>query len=165
MCIYFVINAGGKDYRRRSISVEIAVGEMSKSFTIDIINDNTAECDEMFILTLSVPTLPCEVVNGNDNISEVLIGDDDGKKSSYLACVSVTVLYWSTGTVLSFDQSQYSVEENITPLSIGLMLSRRPSEDVIVEVTITDGSAKGRWCNNCWCKVNIILFYSWYRLW
>ena len=46
--------------------------------------------------------------------------------------------------MLSFDQSQYSVEENITPLSIGLMLSRRPSEDVIVEVTITDGSAKGR---------------------
>ena len=46
--------------------------------------------------------------------------------------------------VLSFNQSRYSIEENITPLSVGLMLSRRTSEDVIVEVTITDGSAKGR---------------------
>ena len=46
--------------------------------------------------------------------------------------------------MLSFDQSQYSIEENITPLSVGLMLSRRASKDVIVEVTITDGPAKGR---------------------
>ena len=50
----------------------------------------------------------------------------------------------STVAVLSFNQSQYSIEENIIPLSVGLMLSRRTSEDVIVEVTITDGSAKGR---------------------
>ena len=46
---------------------------------------------------------------------------------------------------LSFTQSQYSIEENIIiPLSVGLMLSKRTSEDVIVEITITDGSAKGR---------------------
>ena len=74
-------------------------------------------------------------------------------------------MYWSTGVLLSFNQLQYSIEENITPLSVGLMLSRRTSKDVTVEVTITDGSAKGRWCNNCWCNVDIILFYSWYRLW
>ena len=45
--------------------------------------------------------------------------------------------------LLSFDQSQYSIEENITPLSVGLMLSRKASKDVVVEVTITNGSAKG----------------------
>ena len=37
----------------------------------------------MFMLVLSDPTVPCEVVNGNINISEVLIRDDDGKESSY----------------------------------------------------------------------------------
>ena len=52
--------------------------------------------------------------------------------------------YSPTGVVLSFNQSQYSIEENITPLSVGLMLSRRTSKDVTVEVTITNGSAKGR---------------------
>ena len=56
----------------------------------------------------------------------------------------VFFIYWSTGAMLlSFDQSQYSIEENITPLSVGLMLSRKASKDVVVEVTITNGSAKG----------------------
>ena len=45
--------------------------------------------------------------------------------------------------MLSFNQSQYSIEENITPLSVGLILSRRAFKGVTVEVTITDGSAKG----------------------
>ena len=45
--------------------------------------------------------------------------------------------------MLSFDKSQYSIDENITSLSVGLILSRRTSEDVIVEVSVNDGSAKG----------------------
>ena len=61
---------------------------------------------------------------------------------------------------MSFNQSQYSIEENITPLSVGLMLNRRTSEDVIVEVTITDGSAKGRWFINGWCKVDKINYFT-----
>ena len=51
--------------------------------------------------------------------------------------------YWPTGVVLSFDQSQYSIEENMTPLSVDLILNRRTSEDVIVEVSVNEGSAKG----------------------
>ena len=45
--------------------------------------------------------------------------------------------------MLSFDQSQYSIDENTTPLSVGLILNRTTSEDVIVEVSVNDGSAKG----------------------
>ena len=135
---------------------------MSQSFTINIINDNIAECDETFQLTLSVPNPPCKVFR-RTNTTEVTIRDDDGRRS--VSDYVVLFIYWSTGALLSFNQSQYSIEENITPLSVGLMLSRRTSKDVIVEVTMTDGSAKGRWCNNCWCKVDIILLYSWYRLW
>ena len=51
--------------------------------------------------------------------------------------------YCPTGVMLSFDQSQYSIEENMTPLSVGLILNRTTSEDVIVEVSVNDGSAKG----------------------
>ena len=54
---------------------------MSKSFTINIANDNIAECDETLLLMLSIPTPPCEVVNGGNNISEVIIRDDDGRRS------------------------------------------------------------------------------------
>ena len=45
--------------------------------------------------------------------------------------------------MLSFDRSQYSIEENMTALSVGLILNRTTSEDVIVEVSMNDGSAKG----------------------
>ena len=45
--------------------------------------------------------------------------------------------------MLSFNQSQYSIEESMTPLSVGLILNRTTSEDVIVEVSVNDGSAKG----------------------
>ena len=45
--------------------------------------------------------------------------------------------------MLSFNQSQYAIEENMTPLSVGLILNRTTSEYVIVEVSVNDGSAKG----------------------
>ena len=54
---------------------------MSKSFTIDIINDDVSECNEIFSLMLSIPTLPCGVVIGRNDISEVMIRDDDGRRS------------------------------------------------------------------------------------
>ena len=49
---------------------------MSKSFTINIINDNITECDETFKLILSIPAAPCEVVIGNTDTTEVTIKDN-----------------------------------------------------------------------------------------
>ena len=53
----------------------------STSFTINIIDDNIAECDETFTLTLSVPSSPCGVVSGSVSTSVVMIRDDDGRRS------------------------------------------------------------------------------------
>ena len=44
---------------------------------------------------------------------------------------------------MSLSQSQYSVAESDTSLSVIIMLSSRTSEDVMVEVTLSDGSANG----------------------
>ena len=44
---------------------------------------------------------------------------------------------------MSLSQSQYSVAESDTPLPVTIMLSNRASEDVVVEVTLGDGSANG----------------------
>ncbi|XP_065918207.1 adhesion G-protein coupled receptor V1-like isoform X2 [Dysidea avara] len=112
----------GDDYRGQR-TIAIPANQMSTSFAINIIKDNIAECDETFTLTLSVPSSPCGVISGSYDTSEVMIKDDDG-------------------VMLSFDQPQYSIEENITPLSVGLILNRTTSEDVIVEVSVNDGSAK-----------------------
>ena len=49
---------------------------MSKSFTINIINDNITECDEIFKLILSIPAAPCEVVSGNTDTTKVTINDN-----------------------------------------------------------------------------------------
>ena len=53
----------------------------STSFTINIIDDNVAECDETFTLTLGVPSLLCGVVSGSNDTSVVMIRDDDGRRS------------------------------------------------------------------------------------
>ena len=47
--------------------------EISKSFTVDIINDNITECYETFKLTLSVSA--CGVVSGMLNTTEVTVID------------------------------------------------------------------------------------------
>ena len=81
LTLYFkLINAGWNDYRRSSIIVSIPANQMSTSFTINIIDNNIAECDETFTLTLSVPSSPCGVISGSDDNSEVMIRDDDGRK-------------------------------------------------------------------------------------
>ena len=78
-CFYLI--SGGNDYRRRTITVSVPANVMSKSFTIDIIDDNIAECSETFTLTLSVPSSPCGLISGSDDTSEVMIRDDDGRRS------------------------------------------------------------------------------------
>ena len=44
---------------------------------------------------------------------------------------------------MSLSQSQYSVVESNNSFTGTITLSNRTSEDVIVEVTISDGSANG----------------------
>ena len=44
---------------------------------------------------------------------------------------------------MSLSQSQYSVAESDSSLSVMIILSSRASENVIVEVTLSDGSANG----------------------
>ena len=45
--------------------------------------------------------------------------------------------------MVSLSQSQYSVAESDISLTVSITLSSRTSEDVMVEVTISDGSANG----------------------
>ena len=81
-CTVLLLNfiTDGEDYRVDSTTVSVAAGETSKAFTINIINDDTAECREIFMPTLNVPTPPCEVVSGKNNNTEVIIRDTDSKR-------------------------------------------------------------------------------------
>ena len=88
---------------------------------------------------MSVTT--CGVTIGSNNISEVMITDDDGKNMQ----VYYKNIIWSNigALTVSLSQSQYSVVEGSNLLTAAITLSSRASEDVIVEVTISDGSANG----------------------
>ena len=44
---------------------------------------------------------------------------------------------------MSLNQSEYSVAEDNTSLTVTVTMSSRASEDVMVEVTVSDGSANG----------------------
>ena len=61
----------------------------------------------------------------------------------FWTCSYVTLFHWPIGTMVSLSQSQYSVAESDSSLTVGITLSSRTSEDVMVEVTISDGSANG----------------------
>ena len=75
-------HVGERDYNiSRTITVNVPANEMSTSFTINITDDNIGECDETFTLTLSVPSSPCGVISGSVDTSEVMIRDDDGRRS------------------------------------------------------------------------------------
>ena len=47
-------------------------------FTINIIDNRIIECNEIFNVTI-VSVTTCGVTIGSNNISEVMITDDDGK--------------------------------------------------------------------------------------
>ena len=85
----FVTDGSGEDYRIDSTTVSIAAGEMSKSFTLNIINDETAECDETFNLTLSVSVSTCGAINGANDTAEVVIQHDDGRRSFIIDCIAL----------------------------------------------------------------------------
>ena len=72
----------GNDYNsQRTATVAVPANVVSTSFNIDIVDDNIAECDETFTLTLSVPSSPCGLVSGSVDTSVVMIRDDDGRRS------------------------------------------------------------------------------------
>ena len=75
MCVLYV---AGEDYNGSSITVNVPAGVTMQSLTINIIDDNIVECNEMFNVTM-VPVTTCGVTIGSNRISEVMIRDDDGK--------------------------------------------------------------------------------------
>ena len=76
--IVHVCVVAGEDYNGSSITVYVPAGVTMQPVTINIIDNNIVECNEMFNVTM-VPVTTCGVTIGNDGISEVMIRDDDSK--------------------------------------------------------------------------------------
>ena len=60
---------------------------------------------------------------------------------------------------MSISQTQYLIAENDSTLSGNIMMDKLASENVTVEVTISDGSAKGNVnCATCSKFITILIF-------
>ena len=66
---------------QKTVTITVPANMMSAAFTININDDNIAECNETFTLTLNVPSSPCGVVSGSVSTSVVMIKDNDGRRS------------------------------------------------------------------------------------
>ena len=130
------------DYNGNPITVNVPAGVTMQPLTINILDNNIVECNETFNVTM-VSVTTCGVTIGSNRTSEVMIRDDDGKYKFFIVLYYIIWIIWSIGATVSLSQSQYSVVESNNSITGTITLSSRTSEDVIVEVTISDGSANG----------------------
>ena len=67
------------------MTINVTTGVVTQTFMINIINNNVVECVERFNVRITSVTT-CGVTIGTNNMSEVIITDDDGKYNT-LMCV------------------------------------------------------------------------------
>ena len=73
----------GEDYNGSRITVNVSVGVIMQPLTINILDNNIVECNEMLHVTM-VSVTTCGVTIGGNRISEVMIRDDDGKYKIFM---------------------------------------------------------------------------------
>ena len=83
--VMLILHAEADDYNGARITVNVPAGVLTQSFTIDIIDNDVVECDEVFRVTIESVTT-CGVTTGNCISSNVTIMDDDGEWSNYSMC-------------------------------------------------------------------------------
>ena len=85
---YYLI--GGGDYVFSSTDVVIPAGNTRMKLSVSIMNDNTVETDENFILMISSNLLPNKISATTPERATITIVDDDG----LLLCVDVNIKVW-----------------------------------------------------------------------
>ena len=76
MCLCCTIDT--EDYDRTIKTIVVPADVIMQTFTINIVNNKVMECNETFNVKL-VSVTTCRVTIGSNNISGVMITDDDGK--------------------------------------------------------------------------------------
>ena len=87
--IQYNILTDGEDYNGGRMIVNISAGVLTQSFTIDIIDNDVVECDEVFRVTIESVTT-CGVTTGDVISSNVTIMDDDGEWICDRICENAT---------------------------------------------------------------------------
>jgi hypothetical protein len=138
----------GSDYTSQSGTITFAAGEATKSLTIGILNDSTAEATETFGVTLS--TSDAKATIGSPSSAQVSIADDDGPLTPVINSPSS-----ASGTQGQSFSYQITATNNPTsydasPLPSGLfvnmangLISGTPSVSGEFDVALTATNANG----------------------
>ena len=68
------------------MTINVTTGVVTQTFMINIINNNVVECVERFNVRITSVTT-CGVTIGTNNMSEVVITDDDSKCNTINVCI------------------------------------------------------------------------------
>ena len=117
---HFNVLTDVEDYNGARITVDVPAGVSTQSFTINIIDNNVVECDEVFSVTIESVTT-CGVTTGDVVSSNVTIMDDDGEGRVYLQkkrCMQFKVHTSQTNSVATLGSliaDKYIHHVNVTP--------------------------------------------------
>ena len=65
------------------MTINVTTGVVTQTFMINIINDSIVECIERFNVRITSATT-CGITIGTNNMSEVVITDDDSKYNTLM---------------------------------------------------------------------------------
>lgn len=112
----------GADYLSASGTLTFSPGEMSKTFTVTILNDTLVEGSERVSLSLSNPTGGYGL--GSPSVSNLTILDDD-----------------TSPVTVQFSATAFSVSETAAAATITVTLSGSSAQQVTVDYATSDGTA------------------------
>lgn len=110
----------GSDYVLAAGTVDIAIGETSNYFNLDLTNDLVFETDETIIVSLSSPT---NANLGSNNSITITVNDND------------------TGPTIAFTSTTATVNEGTNQFEIPIILSSASGQDASVNYAVTGGTA------------------------
>lgn len=111
----------GSDYTATSETLTFPVGETLQTVEVPILDDGTAESNEIVNLTLSIPT---NAVLGDPSSAKLTILDDDGPPT------------------VQFQPAAYVINEAAGSVDVKVSLSHTSADTITVDYATSDGTAK-----------------------
>ena len=146
----FPVAASPDDFTAPSPLLQAVAGAFGPGrplcFDIPILDDDSVELEECFIIAISLPPLSDDLVvsiTDEEDTTLCCIQDDDSELIKLPLKKVVSVIDFSLGVTVGFEQTLYLTQEGFTIEVCVRILDGSVERDVVVEVSSSDGTASG----------------------